>query len=150
MSSLPGSISNKSPFLISHSLVAKGNLFLLNMSGNALFLRNFKGKVGKIRRGVPLRKRCVIRSPLPPLTLSLLPTYLLGAKQSRDEIASALTCLAMTGEGVPRNDRREVSLRPFLLSLRAEGVAIPAKQNSKIKRQNDRAKMKNSQYEAEG
>jgi len=31
---------------------------------------------------------------------------------------------------------------PFLLSLRAGGAAIPEKQNSKIKMQNDRAKMK--------
>jgi hypothetical protein len=31
------------------------------------------------------------------------------------------------------------------MSLRAEGVAIPGKQNSKIKRQNDKAKFKNEE-----
>jgi len=30
----------------------------------------------------------------------------------------------MTEGGVPRNDKEVVPLRPFLLSLRAEGVAI--------------------------
>jgi len=43
----------------------------VNMNGNALFLRNFKEKVGKIRRRVTLRKRRVIRSRSPPLTQSL-------------------------------------------------------------------------------
>ena len=36
-----------------------------------------------------------------------------------------------------------IAIAPFLLSLRAEGMAISGKQNSKIKRQNDRAKFKN-------
>ncbi|MBA7504890.1 hypothetical protein ES706_03548 [subsurface metagenome] len=126
MSSLPGSISNKSPFLFPIHSLQRGTYSFLNMSGNALFLRNFKGKVGKIRRGVPLRKRYVIRSPLPPLTLSLLPTY----HWERSNPGGASDCF---GTNVPRNDRREVSLRPFLLSLRAEGAAILAKQNSKGK-----------------
>jgi len=48
----------------------------------------------------------------------------------------------MTKRGVPRNDRGGglviatflMSLQPFLLSLRAEGVAIPGK--AKLKNQN--------------
>jgi hypothetical protein len=38
------------------------------LNGNALFLRNFKGKVGKIRRGAPSKKENYAR-PLstPPL-----------------------------------------------------------------------------------
>jgi hypothetical protein len=42
----------------------------------------------------------------------------------------------MTEGCVPRNDKEVVPLRPFLLSLRAEGVAIPGK----LKRKNQRAK----------
>jgi len=37
---------------MSYSLVAEN----LKLNGNALFLRNFKGKVGKIRRGAPPKR----------------------------------------------------------------------------------------------
>jgi hypothetical protein len=48
----------------------------------------------------------------------------------------------MTEKGAPRNDVRASVIAAYCCHCELKGVAIPGKQNSKIKKQNDRAKMK--------
>jgi len=73
------------------------------MNGNALFLRNFKGKVGKIRRGAPSRSAVLFRALCLLSFCHCEPFLTVIASESAaiptgHQIASALTCLAMTGK----------------------------------------------------